>query len=131
MTDYDFRQLSPHDFERMSRDLLQADWDIKLESFKTGKDGGTDLRCAQAGAHTIVQCKHYSRTGLAGLLRDLRKEAGKVRKLQPKRYVIVTSVPLSPANKAEIATIIGPDLIQTADILVHWHKRSIHEATWV
>jgi hypothetical protein len=117
MTDYDFHQLSSHDFEQLSRDLLQMDWGIKLESFKTGKDGGIDFRYATAGASTIVQCKHYARTGLSGLLRDLRLEADKVKKLKPQRYVLVTSVALSPANKDEIVKLFGHDLLQTGDVI--------------
>lgn len=117
MAEYDFQQLSPHDFECMARDLLQADWGLTLESFKTGKDGGIDFRYAHAGSHIVVQCKHYVRTGLAGLLRDLGAEAAKVRKLGPRRYVLVTSVPLSPANKDAIVEIIGADVLETKDIL--------------
>ncbi len=33
--------------------------------------------------------KHYVRTGLAGLLRDLKVEAGKVTALKPTRYLFV------------------------------------------
>lgn len=117
MADYDFHQLSPHDFENIARDLLQADWGVKLESFKTGKDGGIDFRYAQSGFQVIVQCKHYVRTGLTGLLRDLGKEAAKVRKLKPQRYVLITSVPLSPPNKEDIVKIIGSDVLNTGDIL--------------
>lgn len=117
MPDYDFRQLSPHDFENMARDLLQADWGLNFESFKTGKDGGIDFRYAQSGHQVIVQCKHYVRTGLAGLLRDLGKEATKVRKLKPQRYVLITSVPLSPSNKDKIVNIIGSDVLNTGDVL--------------
>lgn len=116
MAEYDFHQLSPHDFENMARDLLQAEWGLKLESFKTGKDGGIDFRYAQSGFQVIVQCKHYVRTGLAGLLRDLGKEATKVRKLKPQRYILITSVPLSPPNKDEIVKIIGSDVLNTGDI---------------
>lgn len=117
MANYDFQQLSPHDFECMARDLLQADWGLTLESFKTGKDGGVDFRYAHSGLHIVVQCKHYIRTGLAGLLRDLGAEAAKVRKLRPRRYVLVTSVPLSPANKDAIVKIIGADVLETNDVL--------------
>lgn len=117
MADYDFHQLSPHDFENMARDLLQADWGLILECFKTGKDGGIDFRYAQTNSSIVVQCKHYVRTGLAGLLRDLTKEAVKVCNLKPQRYVLVTSVPLSPANKGEIVNIIGADVLNTSDIL--------------
>ena len=107
MADYDFHQLSPHDLEILARDLLQAHWGVTLESLKTGKDGGIDLRYAPAQDKVIVQVKHLVRTGLAGLLRELGKEAVKVKRLQPSRYVLVTSVPLSAVNKDEIVGIVG------------------------
>ena len=116
MTGYDFRQLSPHDLELLARDLLQAEWRIALESFKQGKDGGIDLRYAKAKKNTIVQCKHYVGSGLNKLLRELRKEKAKVEKLQPSRYVLVTSVPLSPANKKAIIEIIGDDVLASGDV---------------
>ena len=37
MPEYDFHQLSPHDLEILTRDLLQAHWHVTLENFKTGK----------------------------------------------------------------------------------------------
>ena len=95
MPDYDFHQLSPYDLEILARDLLQAHWGVTIESFKTGKDGGIDLRYAAGSGKLIVQVKHLLRTGLAGLLRELVKEAEKVDRLQPSRYVLVTSVSLS------------------------------------
>ena len=42
MPNYDFKQLSPHDFEQLTRDLIQARDDFILESFKTGRDLGID-----------------------------------------------------------------------------------------
>ncbi|MCA8430558.1 restriction endonuclease [Burkholderia seminalis] len=91
MAAYDFHQLSPHDLELLARDLLQAEWGVSIEDFKSGKDRGIDLRYAGTATSTIVQVKHYVRTGLAGLLRDLRKEATKVRRLKPGRYALVAS----------------------------------------
>lgn len=64
---YDFHQLSPHDFETLVRDLLQEEWGLLLESFKTGRDGGIDLRYARGAQNIIGQVKHYVRTGLPGL----------------------------------------------------------------
>ena len=96
---------------------MQAQWGVQLESFKTGKDGGIDLRYSVGPTKTIVQVKHYLRTGLSGLLRDLKAEAVKVRRLAPSRYVLVTSVPLSPDNKEVITRIIGRDLLRAADVI--------------
>ena len=113
---YDFRQLSPHDFERLVRDLLQAQWSQQLESFKTGKDGGIDLRYAGGANNLIVQVKHYVRTGLVGLIRDLESEDRKLSKLKPSRYVIATSIPLSPANKAKIVDALPSAPLVTSDV---------------
>jgi len=117
MSDYDFSQLSPHDFELMCRDLLQAEWGLVLESFKSGKDGGIDFRYARGGKQIIVQCKRFVETGFTGLLRELRKEADKVRSLKPGRYVLMTAAPLSDDNKTKIIEVIGAQFLDKADIL--------------
>lgn len=117
MPEYDFHQLSPHDLEVLARDLLQAHWGVDLENFKTGRDGGIDLRYAAGPKTTIVQVKHYLRTGLTGLLRDLEREAIKVRRLTPSRYILVTSVPLSPLNKDAVVHAIGADYLQPQDVI--------------
>ena len=116
MTDYDFSQLSPHDFELMCRDLLQEQEGLRLESFKSGKDGGIDFRHASAGGTTIVQCKRLVETGYSGLLRELRHEAAKVQRLAPERYILMTAAGLSPANKDEIVGVIGPQFLKAGDI---------------
>ncbi|EZP31895.1 restriction endonuclease [Pseudomonas sp. RIT288] len=116
MPSYDFKQLSPNDFEELARDLIQARDQIILESFKSGRDGGIDFRIARASLNTIVQCKHYSGTGFAGLLSSLNKESIKAKSLNPDRYILVTSVGLTPDNKATIAQVFSPAL-STADII--------------
>ena len=116
MAHYDFSQLSPHDFELMCRDLLQAEWGLVLESFKAGKDGGVDFRYARAGKSVVVQCKRFVQTGFDGLLREVRKEALKVRQLRPQRYVLMTAAPISDNNKAQIVELIGSDFLDPADI---------------
>lgn len=116
MANYDFKQLSPHDFEELARDLIQAQHGIVLESFKVGRDLGIDFRHARAKGNTIVQCKHYAGTGLTGLIADLKKEAVKVAKLKPSRYILVTSVGLTPPNKADIQALFG-DVLALGDLL--------------
>lgn len=97
MPEYDFHHLSPYDMEVLARDLLQAHWQLTLENFRSGRDGGIDLRYSVGAGSLIVQVKHYAKTGVSGLLRDLEKEAVKVRKLKPKRYALVTTVHVSEA----------------------------------
>ncbi|MFK8328458.1 restriction endonuclease [Pseudomonas sp. BJa5] len=116
MPSYDFKQLSPNDFEELARDLIQARDQIILESFKSGRDGGIDFRIAHASLNTIVQCKHYSGTGFTGLLSSLSKESIKAQKLNPTRYILVTSVGLTPENKLSIAKLFDP-LLSSADIV--------------
>jgi hypothetical protein len=118
MPAYDFTTLSPIDFEILVRDLLQREFGFTLKSFKSGKDWGIDLRRFTAPGNTlIVQCKHYAASGLEALLRDLeRDEAPKVKKLKPKRYVLATSVPLSPSNKEAICNIFKPYCASPGDV---------------
>jgi hypothetical protein len=119
MPRYDFKSLSSQDFEELARDLLQAEWDVPLEAFKSGRDAGIDLRYAPAeGGATIVQCKHYVVSGFTKLLAHLRdEERPKVKKLAPHRYVVVTSVPLTPGNKGQIARALKPFVLGTRDVL--------------
>jgi hypothetical protein len=116
MSNYDFRQLSPHDFEQLARDLIQARDGIVLESFKNGRDLGIDFRHASSNGNIVVQCKHYVGTGLPGLIGDLKKEAVKAERLKPSRYILVTSVGLTPLNKVEIQSLFG-SVLATADLL--------------
>lgn len=119
MSQYDFRSLSPQDFEELVRDLLQVERSVTLESFKTGRDQGIDLRYAPLdGGTTIVQCKHYASSSFSSLLSHLRNgELAKVQKLAGKRYVIATSLALTPTDKDKIVEALRPFVLTTGDIL--------------
>jgi hypothetical protein len=90
---YDFKNLSPADFEDLTRDLLQRHWSVRLEAFKNGRDQGIDLRYAACTDNvTIVQCKHFANSTLAKLVRELHtEELPKIRRLNPNRYIVVTT----------------------------------------
>ena len=101
------------------RDLLQADWRLRLEMFKPGANSGIDLRglVGSRGA-IIIQCKHFAQSGYRKLLSRIQKEElPKVRKLSPPRYVLATSVALSPKNKKELQKVLRPFVKHQADIL--------------
>lgn len=117
MSRYDFTSLSSQDFEELSRDLLQAEWKVRLEAFRSGRDKGIDLRYICLKRTTIIQCKHYIKSGFAKLLSHLKHgEKPKVDLLKPARYVVVTSVSLSPGNKDEILLALSPYIVSPDDI---------------
>jgi len=63
-----------------------------------------------------MQAKHYHRSGFAALKSKMAKERGAINRLAAKRYILVTSVPLTPKNKNELSQIIGPSLQTQGDI---------------
>ena len=50
-------------------------------------------------------------------MNELKKEVSKVRKLNPQKYIIATSVGLTPGNKEEIQQLFCPYIRKTDDIL--------------
>ena len=115
---YDFQTLSPKDFEELTRDLLQKELNITLESFKNGKDQGIDLRYANnADNEIIVQCKHYKNSKFSNLIKSLKEEVNKIQKLNPSRYIVATSLALSPKNKDRILSTCSPYITSTSDVL--------------
>lgn len=119
ISNYDFSTLSSFDFEVLVRDLMQYELNsITLESFTSGRDGGIDLRYSRDLSNAlIIQCKHYSGSTLSNLKTELGKELLKVRKLKPIRYILVTSLALTPGNKSEITKLMSPYILSNGDIL--------------
>lgn len=118
MLDYNFQILSPIEFEALSRDLLQAHLKITLQSFAAGRDGGIDLRysTSEDSENFIVQCKRHIST-YTKLKRHLKnEELPKVKRLNPDRYLLVTSVDLTDKNKQELLRMFKPFVLSTSDI---------------
>jgi len=118
MNDYDFKNLNPNEFEVLSNDLLSKALSAQIERFKPGKDLGIDGRFfTPPGNSAIIQCKHYASSGFKSLLRDLvSNEYPKIKKINPARYIVSTSVPLSPQNKDKIIKSLQPYVVSTSDI---------------
>ncbi len=124
MNDYDFSVLNDKEFENIVVDLISRDKDKKFERFKAGKDGGIDGRFfGHDGKEEIIQCKHYLKTGYQGLIASLKKknansknEIDKVKLLNPKKYIFVTSLPLSADNKKKIKELFSPYIKNDNDI---------------
>lgn len=115
MSKYDYLVLSSDEFELFCKDILEVELNIKLENFKSGKDGGIDLRYAPSeGEKIIVQCKRYK--DFKSLETTIKKEVQKVKKLNPDRYIFMTSVPLNPNDKDIIKSYFETFIKSTGDI---------------
>ena len=145
---YDFAQLSPIDFEELVRDLLSAEFNQHIESFGPGADQGIDARFSGKHGTTIIQAKHYFKSGRSALVKSLKLEDAKVAKLKPSRYIIVTSVSLNPEWKNKIidaftsvkitpGDVIGQEdlnallrkaIIYLANTIGLWHRISIRSS---
>ncbi|NVO10964.1 MAG: restriction endonuclease [Bacteroidales bacterium] len=116
---YDFSTLNDKDFEELARDLLSKKLQMYFQSFKIGKDKGIDLRYSTTENENkiIVQVKHYRGSKFSNLISVLKnEELEKISKLNPERYIIVTSLPLNPIEKEKIKDILSPYIVSTSDI---------------
>jgi len=114
---YDFRTLSHPDFEDLVRDLLGRQFGVTFEAFSAGPDQGIDGRHSKAGKTTILQAKHYAGSPFPTLNAAMKKERAAIDALQPDKYLLATSVSLTPARKRALATTIGPALKDENDIV--------------
>jgi hypothetical protein len=118
MLDYDFAKLNDKEFEAFGIDLLSQYLQQRIERFKAGKDAGVDGRYfSSRNEEVVVQCKQWSGTGIDALVRQLKSvEAPKLDILRPKRYLLVTSLPLSRKNKTDIQSALLPWIKLQSDI---------------
>src|ERR1700722_4344962 len=112
---YTFTNLSPADFEDLSRELLGAEIAVRFEGFSAGPDGGADGRYAGATKKIILQAKHYAGSQFSSLKAAMNRERAAIDRLKPSRYLLSTSRSLTPDNKNILAKIIGPALKALSD----------------
>ncbi|MDN3268715.1 hypothetical protein [Streptomyces sp. MA15] len=113
----DFSVLSDIEFEELVGDLLGAAFDTTVERFAAGADGGTDLRWfTPAGTH-IAQCKHYAKSSFSQLGSSARKEVEKVRKINPGKYMFITTYDLSVSQKEQLHGIFSQWMTGPSDVL--------------
>jgi hypothetical protein len=112
-----FHTLLPADFEDLARDLVGRKLGVLFEGFGSGPDDGIDGRHSRAEETIILQAKHLAGSPFAMLQSKMRAERAKIDRLAPTRYLLATSRPLTPRNKAALALIIGHRLLSEDDIL--------------
>lgn len=119
MANYDFSTINDKDFEEIVCDLLSAEHGIIYQSFKEGRDKGIDLRYStkENENHTVVQVKHFLKSGKSALKTKLKNEEfRKAESLNVEKYIVVTSIGLSPDDKSKIKAFFEPYIQTTNDI---------------
>ena len=116
--EYDFSKLNDREFETLGASIVEKLLKKRVEKFKAGRDGGVDGRFwIGKNKEGIIQCKHYVETPYTTLISKLKlEEVDKVKKLNPTRYIFITSKKLSRLNKQEIKTIFHPFIKREDDI---------------
>lgn len=111
-------RFSGTEFEQLTHDLLLEREKVRFEIFTPGRDGGIDLRHIDSQQFfTLVQCKQMMESGYSKLKSSLKKEVKKCIELDPDRYMLYTSVPLSPGNKKEIRELFDGYIKHDSDIV--------------
>lgn len=113
---YDFGRLSPIEFEAFCVDLLGSEFNCRFESFAPGPDFGIDGRYSSGTSNTILQAKHYKNGGINKLIASARKESPKIALLKPDKYILATSVRLTPNQKDNVIDALAYPKIATSDI---------------
>ncbi len=118
MANHTFSTLAPNEFEELCKDLLERHLGVPLQGFTTGRDGGVDLRHAPTvGNDWVVQCKHYAGSRFAQLKRNVDGEVKKLGRLRPARYILATSLGLTPGNVDTLYKALAPHCRSKHDIL--------------
>ncbi|MEV7739350.1 restriction endonuclease [Streptomyces sp. NPDC088921] len=115
----DLRKLSDLDFEGLCKDMFERLLGVRLEIFSSGPDGGIDLRYFGPNQKIVIQCKHWMKSGRAKLVGHLLdSELPKLDRMHPTpmRYILATSVEMTPAAKEKILDGFRPYIQSTGDI---------------
>lgn len=113
---FNFQNITSYEFELLARDIMQKKLDIELRTYAAGRDGGIDIR-GFIGNEIIIQAKHYVKSNFSNLRGALKKELVKIKKLKPKRYIIVTSFSLTPDNEDYIYNLFKDYMVDKRDIV--------------
>ncbi|WP_145011422.1 MULTISPECIES: restriction endonuclease [Kocuria] len=127
MSDYDFRSLSPIDFEQFVRDLLNADLGTRFVSFAVGPDGGVDLRDTSHNQEIIAQCKHRpdAKKGELAAMAKAETSPDRWQNKNLSKYYFVVSAPMTPAVEQQVKLALAPLPVDSDSV---WHQGSLNAA---
>ena len=112
-----YSNLNDLEFEALCKDVMSKKLGRELQRFGPGRDGGIDLTDDTYRRTTIVQVKHYIKSGFSALLTALRAEVPKVKENSPVEYYVCCSTVLTPDNKRDIYLLFSDYMASTANII--------------
>ncbi|EGQ9314282.1 AAA family ATPase, partial [Vibrio parahaemolyticus] len=110
MINYSFDSLNDKEFEELVNDILTQHLGKRVIRYAPGRDLGIDGKVILDDETVIVQSKHYIKSGFPPLLASLKKEKTKIKRLNPHRYIVATSIDLTPANVGKLVDALSPFL---------------------
>lgn len=113
---YDLSLLTDIEFQKLINQLVQKQYSDKtVEEYCEGPDSGKDgLIHLSSTEIKVIQSKHYLKTGFSGLYNKIEKsEIKKIIKLNPKEYVLATSIDLSAEQSKKIEDLIKNNVSNT------------------
>lgn len=120
MTNYNFSSLNDREFEELVKDVLNKEFNLNLKSYPKGRDKGIDLRQSSPKTKNeiIVQVKHFVDSRFPTLKSKLiKEELPKIKLLNPKRYILATSLSLSTSQKDTLIQELFPFIKSEDDII--------------
>ena len=115
--EYDFSKINDEEYEELFKDILKSETGENFRTFAKGRDGGIDVISTNAKNRIIGQAKHYVKTPMTQLLKDLQnKEKPKVTRLNPDRYIVAFSQEITSQAYEKILEIFSPFLKDGNDI---------------
>lgn len=115
--EYDFSKINDEEYEELFKDILKSTTGENFRTFAKGRDGGIDVISTNAKNKIIGQAKHYVKTPMSQLLKDLQnKEKPKVTRLNPDRYIVAFSQEITSQAYEKILEIFSPFLKDGNDI---------------
>lgn len=116
MDHYDYyNNLSPERFQDLAIDIIEKREEITFEVFAKERDQGIDARGTKANKIVIMQAKRNNE--YYNLRKTLKKEAEKIKKINPDRYILITTIKMTPGRKEEIKQYFKSYIQDDIDII--------------
>ena len=116
MRHYNFNEsLNWQQFQRLACEVVGCRENFVFQTFKDGRDSGIDGLWWNSNHTIVLQAKRYK--SFNNLYKQLKIEIEKVRKINPIRYILVISLPLTQDQAEKIYKLFSDFIISSDDLI--------------